>query len=139
MSGKEIGCCDTTDEDIDFVLYQFEFLNEPAVGAGYRGTSVTSAGILAGIAVGDGDDIKIVRLVEEFVRNLVPLRAETFSAGIMKRFSGIMHSTGRCLADLHDFCMGTAKYNRVWLMTEFCLAMPAGANFIVQILKFFRA
>jgi len=76
--------------------------------------------------VGDGYNVKVVRIIKNFIGDSVPFGAEPSAAGIIERLSCIMDRPGRRLADLHNFSAGIAEDNRMGFKTKIGLALAAG-------------
>ncbi len=62
-----------SDEYIEFVLDQFQFLGKPRFRTADGWTPVTAAGMFARITVGDGHNIEIVRMIKHIITDLIPL------------------------------------------------------------------
>ena len=121
---KEEICCVPSDQNENLIVHLFYFTGEPLLRTAFRRQTIPAGGRFSRVAVGNGSDIKAVRVIKHFVWDAIPLAAELPSAGIIERLAGMMHILRWGLADLHNFGVRVTGYDGVRCKTKLGLAVP---------------
>lgn len=125
-----------SDQNENLIVHLLYFTGEPFLCAAFWRQAIPAGGRFSRVAMGDGSDIKAVRVVKHIVRDAIPLTAKFPPAGIIERLARMMHILRWGLADLHDFGVRVTGYDRVRCKAELNLAVPAAENFILSSFKY---
>ena len=119
-----------SDQNENLIVHLLYFTSEPFLCAAFWRQAIPAGGRFSRVAMGDGSDIKAVRIVKHIVRNAIPLAAVLPPAGIIERLERMMHILRWGLADLHNFGVRVTGYDGVRCKTKLGLAVPTAENFI---------